>query len=183
MQPRRLCVVACLVGRQSTRSLLLFMLVPQCCHLLIGCTLLVVGLATLARRRPVPPRRPHEATRLGVLAALYAVPASCVSASLAHEYWSREQWLQGHGAPSLWVFLLRLFMSLVVGVTAVVWVWSPKTVKAWRAVLRRFGPYKPAPVKCHPIQYYPQPQLPVITPRGRPPRRKKHRKHGSETRV
>ncbi|XP_063243493.1 frizzled-4-like [Bacillus rossius redtenbacheri] len=171
---------ACSVGRQNSRSLLLLVLLPQCCYLAAGCAVLVAGAA---RHRPSPQRRPQDAaaatTRLGVLAALYSLPASCVVASLAYELWLRDSWLRGDGRPRLWVFLLRLFMSMVAGVTALVWVWSPKTLRAWRVALRSFGPYRPAPVKCLPIQYYPPQPLPL--PRAR--RKKRRSKHGSETTV
>jgi hypothetical protein len=37
--------------------------------------------------------------------------------------------------------MLRLFMSLVVGVTSAAWVWSSKTLKSWqRLVQRLLGP-------------------------------------------
>lgn len=131
--------------------------------------------------------------RLGVFGVLYTVPTTCVVASLLYEYWSRDEWLMVSSVPryqprpSLWIFLLRLFMSLVVGVTAAVWVWSPKTLRAWRRLFHRLGPYKQPPVKCHPIQYYaPPPHLPSSAQQrsqhGHKPHRK-HRKHGSETTV
>ncbi|KAJ9584805.1 hypothetical protein L9F63_020859 [Diploptera punctata] len=130
--------------------------------------------------------------RLGVFGILYTVPATCVVASLFYEYWSREEWLlmvpnsNYQPRPSLWIFLLRLFMSLVVGITAAGWVWSPKTLRAWRRLFYRFGQYKQAPVKCHPIQYYappPQPFTPSQRSHHGHKSHRKHRKHGSETTV
>jgi len=38
--------------------------------------------------------------------------------------------------PSLWVFMLRLFMSLAAGVAAISWVWSVRTLKCWHVFLQ-----------------------------------------------
>ncbi|KAF4526447.1 hypothetical protein B566_EDAN014059 [Ephemera danica] len=164
---------ACFVGNQSSLSLLVFVLLPHLVYLTLGAGFLLAGLVALMRmppksRSPPPqPPRPllpqtsskaqsaaaaaaqHEAliARVGVLGALYTVPALCVVASLFYEYSSRDDWLMQPlsgdppAKPSLWVFILRLFMSLVVGVTSAAWVWSSKTLKSWqRLVQRLLGP-------------------------------------------
>jgi frizzled protein 4 len=182
-----------------------FVLAPQFLYLVLGASLLLVGFVAIFRRRPRPvkvataaARRDAKAdklevvtVRLGVFGVLYTVPTICVVASVFYEYWWRDEWLlvtsvsRYQPRPSLWIFLLRLFMSLVVGITAAVWVWSPKTLRAWRRLFHRFGPYKQPPVKCHPIQYYAPPPLASSQQRsqhGHKPHRK-HRKHGSETTV
>ena len=188
------------MGNQNTKSLLTFVLAPQFLYLVLGASLLLIGFLALFRRRPRPltvatARRDKlemVTMRLGLFGILYTVPCTCVVASVFYEYWSREEWLlvvphpHHQPRPSLWIFLLRLFMSLIVGITAAMWVWSPKTLRAWRRLFYRFGPYKQAPVKCHPIQYYaPPPQSFSSSQRshhGHKPHRK-HRKHGSETTV
>lgn len=195
------------MGNQDTKSLLVFVLAPQFLYLVLGASLLLLGFLALFRRRPrtvkaatAASRREAKAdklemvtVRLGVFGVLYTVPTTCVVASLFYEYWSRDEWLMVSSVPryqprpSLWIFLLRLFMSLVVGVTAAVWVWSPKTLRAWRRLFHRLGPYKQPPVKCHPIQYYAAPPHPPSAAQqrfqhGHKPHRK-HRKHGSETTV
>ncbi|PSN57015.1 hypothetical protein C0J52_01729 [Blattella germanica] len=192
---------ACFVGNQNTKSLLVFVLAPQFLYLVLGASLLLIGFLALFRRRPrhvkvatAARRDKLEMTtmRLGIFGVLYIVPAACVVASLFYEYWSRDEWLlvspnsRFQPRPSRWIMLLRLFMSLVVGITSAMWVWSPKSLRAWRRLLYRFGPYKQAHVKCHPIQYYAPPPQPFVASQrshhGHKPHRK-HRKHGSETTV
>ena len=41
--------------------------------------------------------------------------------------------------PILEVFLLKIFMSLVTGITVSTWVWSCKTAHAWMSLLRRLA--------------------------------------------
>ncbi|XP_066991511.2 frizzled-4 [Anabrus simplex] len=193
---------ACFVGNQSTRSLLVFVLIPQALFLVLGVSLLLLGFMALFRSSSAAcsSRRDDSGSgsglvRLGAFGALFAVPAACVVASLVYEYWERDTWLLRAQTPAqqprpcLWVFLLRLFMTLVVGVTATLWVWSPKTLRAWRRLFRRLGPYKPAPVKCYPIHCYSHPphQHPQQHKHQPLQRTHKHRKyrqpHGSETTV
>lgn len=195
------------MGNQDSKSLLLFVLAPQFLYLVLGASLLLVGFLALLRRRTRPvkvataaARRDPKAVklemvtvRLGVFGVLYTIPATCVVTSLFYEYWSRDEWLMASSVPSdqprpsLWIFLLRLFMSLVVGVTAAVWVWSPKTLRAWKRLFHRLGAYKQPPVKCHPIQYYAPPPQPLSSSQQRSQHghkaQRKHRKHGSETTV
>lgn len=195
----------CYVGNQSTRSLLVFVLAPQFLYLVLGTSLLACGLLTLSRRKPPIVRRDlknniiadkNEAVimRLGVFGVLYTIPATCVVASLIYEYYSRDDWLliaernRPQPKPSIWIFLLRIFMSLVVGVTSIIWVWSPKVMRAWKRIFRRLGatgPYKQAPVKCHPVHYYPPPP-PLPAQRihkhkhGHSHRKQQRKAHGNE---
>ncbi|XP_049775984.1 frizzled-9-like [Schistocerca cancellata] len=110
-------------------------------------------------------------TRLGVFCALYALPAAGALACLLYESWHRPRWralallhaldcrmaaatAAGPAAPAgcqpqplpaaaaVEVALLRLFLSLVVGVTSGMWVWSGKTCRAWSKLFT-------APRKAH----------------------------------
>ncbi|KAK4323497.1 hypothetical protein Pmani_005812 [Petrolisthes manimaculis] len=99
--------------------------------------------------------------RIGVFSVLYTVPAVCVIACNVYEHLGRERWqmltsvaaLQcgtgrarshyryantGQGCtleqsiPSVEIFMLKIFMSLVVGITSGMWIWSSKTVLLWQ---------------------------------------------------
>jgi frizzled protein 9/10 len=39
--------------------------------------------------------------------------------------------------PTVAVFMLKIFMSLVVGITSGVWVWSSKTFQTWQSLCHR----------------------------------------------
>ena len=65
----------------------------------------------------------------------------CVVGSLVYEWMERANWKDDPlDRPNIEVFMLRIFMWLVVGVTSGSWVWSMKTLAAWRALgTRCFG--------------------------------------------
>lgn len=149
----------CYVGNRNTATLFWLVIVPYALYLTAALSLLLFGcLASLRRPRPSAAApltgsapRPASSDLLGALCTLYFIPAVFVFATLCYEYANRERWLTSSGVgerPALWVFLLRYFMELFVGVSTVFWIWSRKTVTAWKAVLRRLGPRKQLPIKC-----------------------------------
>lgn len=144
----------CYIGNRNSATLLGLVLIPHFIYFLFGIFLLILGCVR-AIRKPRPsaaapltaatPRK--ESDFLGAVCTLYAIPTFCVMASIYYEYTNRDQWLNRESKPALWAFLLRHLMSLFIGVSTIFWIWSMKTITAWRAVLRRLGPRKQLPVK------------------------------------
>lgn len=130
---------------------------PYFLYFLAGATLLILGcsyfirkptLTTAAVAAPLtntPPRK--ESDFLGAICTLYTIPTFCIMAIVYYEYSNRDEWLSGKKKPALWAFLLKFFMSLFIGASSVFWIWSMKSVNAWRSVLKRMGPRKQPPVK------------------------------------
>ncbi|GLH13946.1 Frizzled [Gryllus bimaculatus] len=142
---------------------------PQGALLVSGCVLAALGGASLVRVRGAvrAAGRPTAKlerlmTRLGVFAALYAVPVGGALACALYEAWHRPRWRSlallaaldcqlaqasacapAHHSAGVEVALLRLFLSLVVGVTSGMWVWSGKTCRAWSRLFT--APRKPRP--------------------------------------
>ena len=165
----------CYVGNQRQNTLLGFVIVPQLVYLLVGTSFLLAGLVNLFRiRRHV--RNDGVKTekleilmvRIGIFSVLYTVPATCVVACQIYEYLNREHWHRPlslaeiyqdgtdariDGAirtPSIEIFMLKIFMSLVVGITSGMWVWSSKTLHSWTKFCGRLtggdsGPRMAAP--------------------------------------
>jgi hypothetical protein len=93
--------------------------------------------------------------RMGCFAVLCILPASCVLGCQYYEYKNRGSWYSAppraayaHGPippddgprPNVETFMLKIFMSLVVGITAALWTWSGSGVQMvaiWRR--RLFG--------------------------------------------
>lgn len=116
----------------------------------MGCNYVIrkPRISTAAVAAPLtntPPRK--ETDFLGAICTLYAVPTVCVIAIVYYEYNNRDKWLSGKQKPALWAFLLKFFMSLFIGASSVFWIWSMKSVNAWRSALKRMGPRKQPPVK------------------------------------
>ncbi|XP_073991787.1 frizzled-10-A-like isoform X3 [Rhodnius prolixus] len=91
-------------------------------------------------------------TRLAVFTALYVFPAlGSLFCSLYETFHGAEAiCLSGscasasHHDSNVEVSLLRVFLSLVVGISSGMWVWSGKTCRAWKRLFS--PPHKPQPV-------------------------------------
>ncbi|XP_050526822.1 frizzled-7-A-like [Daktulosphaira vitifoliae] len=103
--------------------------------------------------------------RIGVFSVLYTVPALAQILCLAYEHVYRESWLhmwhtqlchdpkyaipcpsqndhdQNYSVvsngPNFEIFVAKYFVSLLVGLTSSVWIWSGKTVNSWRNFFAR----------------------------------------------
>ncbi|XP_013779857.1 frizzled-4-like [Limulus polyphemus] len=139
----------CYVGNQSEKTLMGFVIAPTLTYLLLGALFLIAGLAAMfcsrGQQEP-PPTNPNKneklevlMVRVGIFALLYTVPATCVLAANFYEYAYRDQWMSSESIlrPNVEIFTLKIFMSLVVGITTGLWIWSSKMpqniwMKAWR---------------------------------------------------
>ncbi|XP_070510450.1 frizzled-10-A-like [Cardiocondyla obscurior] len=152
----------------SDESALWLEVLPHAVLLLLGCAFgSVAGSALVRVRRAVrcagrsATKLERLMTRLGIFALLYALPALGGLVCVLHEASVRPRWRKLallaaldcrsaqnctpgpiYHAAGLEVALLRLFLSLVVGVTSGMWVWSGKTCRAWSRLLA--APSKPA---------------------------------------
>lgn len=98
--------------------------------------------------------------RIGVFGVLYAVPATVVIACHAYEQSSWPSWISRWYAltscppddvscqqtankpptderPEFAVFVVKYLMTLLVGITSGFWIWSNKTLAAWRGLYGR----------------------------------------------
>ncbi|XP_075238209.1 frizzled-8-like [Lycorma delicatula] len=92
-------------------------------------------------------------TRLAVFTALYVLPTLGALGCLLYESWHHPRWrslallsaLDCHATPGcapgpsyhsagVEVSLLRVFLSLVVGISSGMWVWSGKTCRSWSSL-------------------------------------------------
>lgn len=160
----------CNVGNRSLSSLLYFGLVPQAFYLFLGIKVLFIGCyKILTRPLPIPapisalttpltPLTLHSAHSrrseknkdsdlLGALACVYVIPMASVLGCLCYEY-NHRLFLQvtsdglnnGKTRAQLSIFLLKHLMSLFIGVSSVFWLWSSKSIVAWRTTLQRVMP-------------------------------------------
>lgn len=144
---------------------------PHATLLLLGCAFASVAGGALVRVRKAVRCAGRSATklerlmtRLGIFALLYALPAFGELVCVLHESSVRPRWRKlallaaldcrasqncvpgpVYSAAGLEVTLLRLFLSLVIGVTSGMWVWSGKTCRAWSKLLA--APSKPSRVQ------------------------------------
>lgn len=137
----------CYVGNQDRNTLLGFGIAPLLVYLILGSSFLLAGFLSLFRIRKQV-REDGVKTdklevlmvRIGIFSVLYTVPATCVIGCLIYEYINRDSWysVNSTSTPNIEIFMLKIFMSLVVGTTSGMWIWSSKTVNSWRTFSNRF---------------------------------------------
>ena len=177
----------CYVGNQNTTTLMGFAVAPLIVYLLLGVSFLAAGFLALFRIRKQV-RNDGVKTdklevlmvRIGVFSVLYTVPATCLIGCLLYEYANRDSWYlkRGHSAPNIEIFMLKLFMSLVVGITSGMWVWSAKTLASWKAFVGKvFSRRSRAEGRKNGIEY----SVPIHHYQQVPVKPQHHHHHSSRT--
>lgn len=148
----------CYVGNQDISALTGFVLAPLILYLLLGTFFILAGFVALFRIRN---NLKNDGTnirkleklmaKIGVFAVLYTVPATCVIGCYFYERVNFPTLMETarlmpcrtlsdkqldcsleKSRPSVEVYMLKIFMSLVVGITSGMWIWSNKTVSSWK---------------------------------------------------
>ncbi|KAK0130828.1 Frizzled-10-A [Merluccius polli] len=155
----------CYVGSMDVKALTGFVLIPLSCYLIIGTSFLLSGFVALFHIRRVMKTEGENTdkleklmVRIGVFSVLYTVPATCVIACYFYERLNMDYWrllageqrcAEGSGAqdsqecvmkssiPAVEIFMVKVFMLLVVGITSGMWIWTSKTLQSWQNVFSR----------------------------------------------
>ncbi|XP_069889219.1 frizzled-9 [Dipodomys merriami] len=156
----------CYVASMDAAALTGFVLVPLAGYLVLGTSFLLTGFVALFHIRKImktggtnTEKLEKLMVKIGVFSILYTVPATCVIVCYAYERLNMDFWrlraaeqpctgasvpggrrdcsLPGGSVPTVAVFMLKIFMSLVVGITSGVWVWSSKTFQTWQSLCHR----------------------------------------------
>ncbi|XP_010153311.1 PREDICTED: frizzled-9-like, partial [Eurypyga helias] len=154
----------CYVGSMDVSALTGFVLIPLSCYLVVGTSFILTGFVALFHIRKImktggtnTEKLEKLMVKIGVFSILYTVPATCVIVCYFYERLNVDYWnlralergclhLPGRRAancsleasvPTVAVFMLKIFMSLVVGITSGVWVWSSKTLQTWQSLCNR----------------------------------------------
>uniref|UniRef100_A0A8C3PKB0 Frizzled class receptor 9 n=1 Tax=Calidris pygmaea TaxID=425635 RepID=A0A8C3PKB0_9CHAR len=127
----------CYVGSMDVSALTGFVLIPLSCYLVIGTSFILTGFVALFHIRKImktggtnTEKLEKLMVKIGVFSILYTVPATCVIVCYFYERLNAS-------VPTVAVFMLKIFMSLVVGITSGVWVWSSKTLQTWQSLCNR----------------------------------------------
>ncbi|KAL8611398.1 hypothetical protein ACOMHN_014453 [Nucella lapillus] len=146
----------CYVGNQDLGALTGFVLVPLIIYLIMGTIFILAGFVALFRIRsnlkqdggggPNIRKLEKLMAKIGVFSVLYTVPATCVIGCYFYERMNFAHWQNearrrpclsvaecplDRSIPTVEVYMLKIFMSLVVGITSGMWIWSSKTLSSW----------------------------------------------------
>ncbi|XP_043095297.1 frizzled-9 [Puntigrus tetrazona] len=154
----------CYVGSMDSNALTFFVLIPLSCYLIVGTSFILTGFVALFHIRKVmktggtnTEKLEKLMVKIGVFSILYTVPATIVIICYFYERLNMEYWkfqalenkcmsfpgrrsedcTLDSSVPTVAVFMLKIFMSLVVGITSGVWVWSSKTLQTWQGLCNR----------------------------------------------
>lgn len=154
----------CYVGSMDVKAMTGFVLIPLSCYLIIGTSFLLSGFVALFHIRKVMKTEGENTdkleklmVRIGVFSVLYTVPATCVIACYFYERLNMDYWkvlageqrcmegINGSGEectmkssiPAVEIFMVKIFMLLVVGITSGMWIWTSKTLQSWQNVFSR----------------------------------------------
>ncbi|CAL8344675.1 unnamed protein product [Arctogadus glacialis] len=134
----------CYVGNLQQEALTGFVVAPLATYLLIGTLFICAGLVALFKIRSNLQKDGAKTDKLerlmvkiGVFSVLYTVPASVVIGCYLYQlsHWGEF----GSAARDSYVAseMLRIFMSLLVGITSGMWIWSAKTLHTWQRCTAR----------------------------------------------
>lgn len=148
----------CYVGSHDPNALLYFIIIPLGSFATIGAIVLMLGFCSLYRVRSAISHDGVNAIklkrlmiRIGLFTTLYAVPTICVIGCHVYEYLFSSKWRDTaidrarachetnsvnacrltESIPFKEVFVLKIFMSLVLGISTGIWVSSNKTWNSW----------------------------------------------------
>lgn len=134
----------CFVGNQDLIALAAFVLGPQFTYLIIGTLFLFAGFVALFRIRttvnhsgPVKIDKLEPfVMRIGIFSVLSTIPATTVISCYFYEYANKEYWYYGKrdeliAEPNFNIFVIKLVMSLFVGILCGLWIISGKTLHSW----------------------------------------------------
>ena len=147
----------CSVGNQNKDSLTAFIISPLGIYLTIGSVFLLSGFVSLFRIRKKMRSDGNNTNkleklmvRIGVFSVLYTVPATVTIGCYVYELSNREHWEKWltcsktpcaaaeRVEPEFAVFMVKYFMSLVVGISTGFWICSMKTIDSWRDLIKRY---------------------------------------------
>ena len=158
----------CYTGIFDVDALRGFVLAPLVVYLIIGTSFLLAGFVSLFRIRTImksdgtkTDKLEKLMVRIGIFSVLYTVPATIVIACYFYEQAFRDQWMVTWHAtkykalgisgpfnvtskpwPDFNVFMIKYLMTVIVGITSGVWIWTGKTFHSWRTFSSRMFVHK-----------------------------------------
>ncbi|KAH9498324.1 Frizzled-7 [Bulinus truncatus] len=152
----------CYTGIFDVDALRGFVLAPLVVYLIIGTSFLLAGFVSLFRIRTImksdgtkTDKLEKLMVRIGIFSVLYTVPATIVIACYFYEQAFRDKWMvtwhvqicdqyrmpcptaTSKPWPDFNVFMIKYLMTVIVGITSGVWIWTGKTFHSWRTFSSR----------------------------------------------
>ena len=147
-----ICFVVRDSNERSFYGLLIGVIIPLILFIVVGLVFLIIGLVSVCRVRSFLRHKGKDREtvvleklilRIGIFAGVYILPAAVLIGCFIYELQSRPLWRPVDEPCSNCikanpiVFIVRIFMFLIIGILTGMWIWSKKTLTAWRKLLQR----------------------------------------------
>lgn len=144
----------CSVGEQMPDLLLPFSIIPKTICLALGFVFLILGFIFFKYRTRKLNKNNEKfyqqkvtnilsiGFRLGLFSIIYIIAITILICCELYQYNNYHSWLTAPGIfnkgkePIVAVFLLKLFMSQVVGINSAIWIWSLDAAGSWKRLFR-----------------------------------------------
>lgn len=151
----------CSVGNHNNNNLTIFVIAPLLIYTMLSFSFFVAGSVAIIQRKRTANRQNNQITpdyyadqrqactyvsRIGVYTFMVFFPAFSLIGCYFYEHNSKEIWEKSVNCPCVkdkirpnyYIYLLKYFMSLVIGLISGFWVLDSKTVDSWKYFLLKF---------------------------------------------
>lgn len=145
----------CYVGNHDINTLTIFVIAPLVVYCMLSLTFFVAGIVAICQSKKVlqhqssmmvaNTKESRYFSRIGFFTFVLFAPAISLIGCYFYEHNSRELWekstncpcIKQKQKPNLYLFLLKYFMSLMIGLVTGVWVLETRTIDTWKHFLRK----------------------------------------------
>ena len=151
----------CSVGNHNNNNLTIFVIAPLLIYTMLSFSFFVAGTVAIIQRKRTENKQSNQITpdyyteqrqactyvsRIGVYTFMVFFPAFSLIGCYFYEHNSKEIWEKSANCPCVkdkirpnyYIYLLKYFMSLVIGLISGFWVLDSKTVDSWKYFLLKF---------------------------------------------
>ena len=145
----------CSVGNHDNNTLTIFVIAPIVVYSMLSLSFFVAGLIAICQSEKVLQHQPaiilaskkqcKYFSRIGFFTFVLFAPAVSLIGCYFYEHNSKEQWekstncpcIKNKQKPHFYLYLLKYFMSLMIGLVTGIWVLETRTLDTWRQFFKK----------------------------------------------
>lgn len=157
----------CSVGNHDNNTLTIFVIAPLLIYTMLSFSFFVAGILAIYQGKKLKSQQSNGdmtpdliqnktqckyISKIGVFTFVLFVPAFTLIGCYFYEHNNKEQWKNSRNCPCIkdkvepnfYIYLLKYFMSLMIGLVSGFWILDTRTIESWKSFLFRF-----IKEKCH----------------------------------
>jgi len=146
----------CSVGNHDNNTLTIFVIAPLLIYTMLSFSFFVAGVVAIVQRKRnnnnIPPEFTQQrqscsyVSKIGIYTFMVFFPAFTLIGCYFYEHNNKETWEKSSNCPcvkdkitpNFYVYLIKYFMSLVIGLISGFWTLDSRTVDSWKCFLLKF---------------------------------------------